>query len=145
MLYNPQIVNGCQTVNTIYSVLEDFSEKEKIEKLKDVFVMTKLLIIPTDQEKDINFYHDVVKYTNKQNPIPDKVFAASNETVFTRIQTVIKRFGLWIKVKQSDKIKYEEFSSKERAKILDKANTYVSKFGIKLTQKDLCIDLEKLL
>ena len=65
MLYNPQIVNGCQTVNTIYSVLEDFSEKERIEKLKDVFVMTKLLIIPTDQEKDINFYHDVVKYTNK--------------------------------------------------------------------------------
>lgn len=145
-LENPQIVNGCQTVNTIYSVLDGYSEKERAETFKDVFVMTKLLIIPTNNEKDVNFYHDVVKYTNKQNPIPDKVFTASNQTVFQRIQTEIKRYGLWIKVKQSDKIKFDnDFSSKEKADMLDRAKTISDEVGIKITQKDLCVDLEKLL
>ena len=146
VLENPQIVNGCQTVNTIYSVLDNYSEKERIEVFKDVFVMTKLLIIPTNNENDINFYHDVVKYTNKQNPIPDKVFTASNQTVFQRIQSEVKRFGLWIKVKQSDKIKFDnEFSIKEKADMLDRAKKIAGQLKLDIYQKDLCVDLEKIL
>lgn len=146
VLENPQIVNGCQTVNTIYAVLDNYSEKERIEVFKDVFVMTKLLIIPTNNEKDVNFYHDVVKYTNKQNPIPDKVFTASNQTVFQRIQAEVKRFGIWIKIKQSDKIKFDnEFSAKEKADMLDRAKKIASQCGLEISQKDLCIDLEKIL
>ena len=62
ILENPQIVNGYQTVNTIFSVLDNYSEKERIDNFKDVLVMTKLLIIKNNEEKDIKFYHDVVKY-----------------------------------------------------------------------------------
>ena len=144
-LFNPQIVNGCQTVNTIYHVLEDYSEKERNEIFKNVFVMTKLLIIPTEEENDKKFYHYVVKYTNKQNPIPDKVFAASNQTVFARIQTELRRFGLWVKVKQSDKIKFDSFTANDKAIMLDKINSIADKLNFKLTQKDLCVDLEKIL
>lgn len=144
-LNNPQIVNGCQTVNTIFKVLDEFSEKERKEEYKDVFVMTKLLVIPTNDDKDKEFYHNVVKYTNKQNPIPDKVFAANNSSVFTRIQKEVKRYGLWIKVKQSDKIKFDNFSSKEKAEMKEKINEISKQLGIEISQKDLCVDLEKIL
>ena len=144
-LKNPQIVNGCQTVNTIYSVLDDYSEKERKETFKNVFVMTKLLIIPTQEETDKNFYHDVVKYTNKQNPIPDKVFTAANQTVFARIQSELMRYGLWLKVKQSDKIKFDNFAAKDKADMLDKLNETASLLNIKFQQKDICVDLEKIL
>lgn len=144
-LYNPQIVNGCQTVNTIYRVLEDYSDAEREKDFKDVFVMTKLLIIPTEEEKDKNFYQDVVKYTNKQNPIPDKIFAASNQTVFARIQQELRRYGFWLKVKQSDKLKFDELSQKEKVDLLNKANEMAEQLGLKLAQKDLQVDLEKML
>ncbi len=145
VLENPQIVNGCQTVNTIFSVLDELSEKEIIEQYKDVFVMTKLLIIPTIDDKDKKFYQDVVKYTNKQNPIPDKIFAANNETVFKRIQTELKRYGLWVKVKQSDKIKFDNFTPSDKADMLDCLKKQSAQLGLIVTNKDLCVDLEKIL
>ncbi len=145
-LKDPQIVNGCQTVNTIYFVLDNYTVSERLENFKNVFVMTKLLIVPTDEEKDIKFYRDVVKYTNKQNPIPDKVFTASNESVFTRIQTELKRYGLWIRVKQSDKIKFDnEFTPLEKADMLDRAKKIANLFDLDINKKDLCVDLEKIL
>lgn len=144
-LFNPQIVNGCQTVNTIFVVLDDYTEQEREKEFKNVFVMTKLLIIPTEEEKDKTFYQDVVKYTNKQNPIPDKIFTASNQTVFTRIQQELTRYGFWLKVKQSDKLKFDEFSAKEKVEMLNKANQIAQRLGLKLSQKDLPIDLEKML
>ena len=144
-LYNPQIVNGCQTVNTIYRVLDDYTDSDREKDFKDVFVMTKLLIIPTEEEKDKTFYQDVVKYTNKQNPIPDKIFAASNQTVFSRIQTELKRYGFWLKVKQSDKLKFDELSPKEKGDLLNRANEIAASLNIKLSHKDLQIDLEKML
>lgn len=145
ILTNPQIVNGCQTVNTIYSVLEYMSDKDRLEKYKDVFVMTKVLVIPEDSDTDRQFYHDVVKYTNKQNPIPDKVFAASKEPVFVRFQSEIKHYGFWLKVKQSDKLKFDNFTPREKAEMLEKAQTIASKLNYSISNKDLCIDLEKLL
>ena len=145
ILTNPQIVNGCQTVNTIYSVLEYMSDKDRLEKYKDVFVMTKVLVIPEDSDTDRQFYHDVVKYTNKQNPIPDKVFAASKEPVFVRFQSEIKHYGFWLKVKQSDKLKFDNFTPREKAEMLEKAQAIASKLNYSISNKDLCIDLEKLL
>ncbi len=146
ILENPQIVNGCQTVNTIFSVLDNYSEKERIDNFKDVLVMTKLLIIKNNEEKDIKFYHDVVKYTNKQNPIPDKIFTASNESMFTRLQSEVKRYGLWIKIKQSDKIKFDtDFSAQEKADMLSHAKEIASLFDLDVSTKDLCVDLEKIL
>ena len=108
--------------------------------------MTKLLIIKNNEEKDIKFYHDVVKYTNKQNPIPDKIFTASNESMFTRLQSEVKRYGLWIKIKQSDKIKFDtDFSAQEKADMLSHAKEIASLFDLDISTKDLCVDLEKIL
>ena len=68
ILSNPQIVNGCQTVNSIYEVLKDnerISGKDYKKEFTGVYVFVKILV--KDKSFPSNFYDNVVEYTNKQN------------------------------------------------------------------------------
>lgn len=85
-LVNPQVVNGCQTVNSIYIVLDVLSEKEIQQMYSNVFVMVKVLVITENSTEDKEFYRNVVKYTNRQNSVPDKAFLSNEQTVFARLQ-----------------------------------------------------------
>ncbi len=146
-LVNPQVVNGCQTVNSIKKVLENLSENEIKEEYKSVYVMVKALIIEDmDNEKNIKFYSNVVKYTNKQNAISDKAFV-SNMDIFYRIQQEFEKRGFLLFVKPSDKNRYKENLCKtERASLIQKANVTISKMNISIVNySDICIPLEKLL
>ena len=42
---NPQIVNGCQTVNSIYEFLQNVPSQDLEKEFKDTFVMLKILVI----------------------------------------------------------------------------------------------------
>ena len=46
---NPQIVNGCQTVNTIYETLNRYSIEDISDKFKNTVVMVKLLVLNKDE------------------------------------------------------------------------------------------------
>lgn len=145
-LVNPQIVNGCQTVNSIKKVLENLSENE-IKEYKSVYVMVKALVIEDmDDKKNITFYSNVVKYTNKQNAISDKAFV-SNMDIFYRMQQEFEKRGFLLFVKPSDKNSYKEKLSKtDRANLIQKANVTASKMDISIVNyTDICIPLEKLL
>lgn len=146
-LSNPQVVNGCQTVNSIYTVLDSYSEKEIQQQYQNVFVMVKVLVIAENSIDDKKFYRNVVKYTNRQNSVPDKAFLSSEQSVFTRIQTEFSKRGFFLRVKQSDKAKFDiEYSEKQKADMLKNAKLFVEKIGVTLkSTKDICIDLEKLL
>ena len=130
-LVNPQIVNGCQTVNSIKKVLENLSESEIKEEYKSVYVMVKALVIEDmDNQKNITFYSNVVKYTNKQNAISDKAFV-SNMDIFYRMQQEFEKRGFLLFVKPSDKNSYKEKLSKtDRANLIQKANATTSKMNI---------------
>lgn len=146
-LVNPQIVNGCQTVNSIKKVLENLSENEIKEEYKSVYVMVKALVIEDmDNPKNITFYSNVVKYTNKQNAISDKAFV-SNMDIFYRMQQEFEKRGFLLFVKPSDKNSYKENLSKtDRANLIQKANVTISKMDIPIVNyTDICIPLEKLL
>lgn len=146
-LVNPQIVNGCQTVNSIKKVLENLSENEIKEEYKSVYVMVKALVIEDmDNQKNITFYSNVVKYTNKQNAISDKAFV-SNMDIFYRMQQEFEKRGFLLFVKPSDKNSYKEKLSKtDRASLIQKANATISKMNIPIVNyTDICIPLEKLL
>ena len=92
-LVNPQIVNGCQTVNSIKKVLENIPENKIKEEYKNVYVMVKALVIEDmDDERNIAFYRNVVKFTNKQNAISDKAFV-SNMDIFYRMQFEFENRG----------------------------------------------------
>ncbi len=146
-LVNPQIVNGCQTVNSIKKVLESFSGSDVKSEYKNVYVMVKALVVDDmDDEKNIAFYRNVVRYTNKQNAIQEKAFV-SNMDAFYRIQDEFEKRGFLLLVKPSDKNTYKsKLTEAELAKLYQKANDTISKLGGQVTTfADICIPLEKLL
>ena len=138
---NPQIVNGCQTVNTIYEVLKKYPVDELGEKFKNTFVMVKLLVLNKDEELNKILYQDIVKYNNSQNSITEKNFAA-NKKVFMNLQKEFKKRGLFLAVKQSD-----SYNLKLKQKIDHKLlNKYEEKFDLEFKNiNDTIVPLEKLL
>lgn len=146
-LVNPQIVNGCQTVNSIKKVLENLSGNAVKEEYKNVYVMVKALVIEDmDNPRNITFYSNVVKYTNKQNAISDKAFV-SNMDIFYRMQQEFEKRGFLLFVKPSDKnTSKEKLSHADKGNLIQKANVTISKMDISIVNfADICIPLEKLL
>lgn len=148
-LFQPQIVNGCQTVNSIFEVLDDYTIEEVEEEFKQTFVMVKVLLFDekTKIQKTDKFYKDIVKYNNKQNSINENAFGARKK-VFENLQSEFKERGFLLLVKPSDKnILYKSISSdSELNQLLKKANSYGNPIGIKFNKlSDLFIPLEKLL
>ena len=106
--------------------------------------MVKALVIEDmDNSKNITFYSNVVKYTNKQNAISDKAFV-SNMDIFDRMKQEFEKRGFLLFVKPSDKNSYKEKLSKpDRAKLIQKANFTISKMDIVIVNyTDICIPLE---
>lgn len=136
---NPQIVNGCQTVNSIYEVLKN--DINPYETFGDVYVMVKILIL---EKKDTQFYKNIVKYTNSQNSINDKNFGASLQPFFT-IQEKLQNYGIILNVKQSDKYQFKSlYKGKELHNLLEKANRNKDIYEFK-NINDLMINLELLI
>ena len=80
---NPQIVNGCQTVSTIFESLDSLPASSLEDEFKDTYVMVKILKIPPKDDKLKELYRNIVTYNNSQNSINEKSFVANNE-VFKR-------------------------------------------------------------
>lgn len=144
---NPQIINGCQTTNSICAVLNRLSIERQNDYLQ-VYVMVKALVVEKNDDTSREFYADVVKYTNRQNAIKDKAFA-SNSDIFKRLQEEFQKRGSLLLISPSDK---NTFSSKlnnrqlSADKLMSDINRLVSPLEINIEdKKDLFIDLEKLL
>lgn len=145
-LVKPQVVNGCQTVNSIVEVLKNYSAEEIETEFSQVYLMVKALIIP-DLSIDVNkeFASNVVKYTNRQNAVSEKAFA-SNINYFYRFQKEFEKRGFILLVKPSDKNKYKDYLKNNKDELIFKAEKYASSIGYyKLKPADLSIELEKLL
>ena len=69
---NPQVVNGCQTVNSIYEYLQNVAPSELEREFKDTFVMLKILVINRDNDLESELYKNIVKYNNSQNKIANQ-------------------------------------------------------------------------
>lgn len=140
---NPQIVNGCQTVNTIYETLNKYPEKELQEDFKNTYVMVKLLVLDKNSDSNRKLYQDIVKFNNSQNAISEKNFAA-NKKIFINLQEDLKDLGFLLSVKQSDtnKFKTNENFNLYRPKL----KKYTETFGIEFVKlDDNIIQLDKLL
>jgi hypothetical protein len=148
-LIRPQIVNGCQTVNTIYEVLSDYKPHEIQDEFSTVFVMVKVLVFNKEvKERKPNFYKDIVKFTNKQNAINEEAFAVQAD-VFASLQSGFLNRGFLLQVKTSDKYKFRQDyidRSKQQAQLFVKATTEAEKIGVIIAKlSDIEIPLVKLL
>ena len=103
---NPQIVNGCQTVNSIYEALKNVDPNELEKEYKDTFVMLKILQINREKEYEKKLYENIVRYNNSQNSIDEKNFVANNNT-FNRLKKRFEDKGFLLLIKQSDKNSYK--------------------------------------
>lgn len=142
---NPQIVNGCQTVNTIYEALKNVDPANLEKDYKDTFVMLKILEINQDDLYEDSLYKNIVRFNNSQNPIDEKTFVA-NTDIFVRLQREFEEKGFLLLIKQSDK---NHFSEKYKlvTKLKQANNDRINKFKLPETKKpsDVYIPLEKFL
>lgn len=142
---NPQIVNGCQTVNSIYEALKNVDPRELEQNYKDTFVMLKILQINRENEYEEILYKNIVTYNNSQNSIDEKTFVANNST-FNRLKTEFESKGFLLLIKQSDKNSYST-QYKNTTKLKEKSHERLEKFGLTSLNKvtDFFVPLEKLL
>lgn len=142
---NPQIVNGCQTVNSIYEALKNVDPSELDQKYKDTFVMLKILQINRENEYEEKLYKNIVTYNNSQNSIDEKTFVANN-SIFNRLKSEFESKGFLLLIKQSDKNTYNG-QYKNITKLKEKNYERLERFGLTEINKvkDLFIPLEKLL
>ena len=142
---NPQIVNGCQTVNSIYEALKNIDPDNLEKNFKDTFVMLKILEINREDSGDDKLYKDIVKYTNSQNSIDEKTFVANTDT-FIRLQNEFEAKGFLLLIKQSDKNKFAN-KYKVATKLKELSSKRISRFGLNEIKKasDTFIPLEKFL
>jgi len=141
---NPQIVNGCQTVNSIYHVLKNkyHYDRDRKDAYKNVFVMVKLLQLSTVNDRDT--YLNIVKYNNSQNAIKIKDFVA-NEEHFTNLHNDLKNQGFFLITKQSHAYAFKNIDKTIKNNMLFKANNLCKNLEIEIKESDLKIDLTKLL
>ncbi len=143
---NPQIVNGCQTVSTIYETLSELPEDAIQSKFADTYVMIKILKIPKQTAEFKQLSQNIVRFNNSQNSIDSKTFE-SLSSEFVRIQTEFKRKGFLVCLKQSDNHKFTEEYKNSASPLLKECQPLLIKFGIGDIKRaaDLMINLEKLL
>ncbi len=144
-IHNPQIVNGCQTVNSIYEVLKNTNPAELYNQFKDTFVMLKILQIDRISKEQQTLYQNIVKYNNSQNSIDEKTFV-SNKGIFSRLQNEFEKRGFLLLIKQSDKNKFSN-EYKVITKLKEVNSQRINRFGLTPIKnaKDVFIPLEKLL
>lgn len=142
---NPQIVNGCQTVNSIYEALNNIPIDQLEIEFKDTFVMLKILEINRNNQAEDTLYKNIVKYNNSQNSIDEKTFIA-NTDIFLRLQKEFEKKGFLLLIKQSDKNKFSSIY-KTTTKLRALNSERLKKFGLDeaLKAKDVFIPLEKFL
>ena len=142
-IHNPQIVNGCQTVNSIYEVLKNTNPIELYNQFKDTFVMLKILQIDRINEEQQTLYENIVKYNNSQNSIDEKTFV-SNKGIFSRLQNEFEKRGFLLLIKQSDKNKFAN-DYKIITKLKEANAQRISRFGLTPIKKakDVFIQLKK--
>lgn len=145
---NPQIVNGCQTVNSIYLALKEYEENDIDRLFNETFVMLKVLQIDSSDNSQKIISENIVKYNNSQNAIDEKTFIANSE-LFQRYKYEFEKKGFLLITKQSDTNTYKEKYSKNSALSKLKGISTVRRtiFGLEQIKNvsDLLIPLEKLL
>lgn len=147
-LYNPQIVNGCQTINSIAEVLSHCNESRLYDEFEKTFVLVKIYVFDKKTKKDKDgLDKNIVKYTNSQNGIDEKAFA-SKLNYFNNLQAEFKKRGILLLVKPSDKNKLSvEYKDQAKfAELKKRSKELFRLFDVDDSKlKNYMIPLEKLL
>jgi hypothetical protein len=148
-LKNPQIVNGCQTINSIAEVLSHYSNEQMRKEFNKTYVLVKVFVLDQltrIEKKDLE--KNIVRYTNSQNGINDKAFASKHD-FFKNLQTDFISRGFLLLVKPSDKNEFMTKFHNDKAKLAElysRSKVFLGRFLLPCDRLiDIMVPLEKLL
>ncbi len=138
-LSEPYIVNGCQTVGTIWNVLFKRFESggtgsnSQIEEWKKRLVkgLVVLKIVQISANDDKQLLNNITRYTNLQNRVDEKDFIALTSG-FKQWQSQMKQYGVYLELQrggwESQKVYQNKhptsYQFKKHAKVLDLIKVY---------------------
>jgi tetratricopeptide (TPR) repeat protein len=91
-----QVINGAQTVYSVYSAYEKASAVEREIMDKDALIMLRLV-----DSSDEHFNLEITRYTNSQNPMFTRDFHA-NDDVQVRLQQASFDFTYWYEKRRGE-------------------------------------------
>jgi AIPR protein len=91
-----QIINGAQTVYSIYRAYERASPTQRIQMDTEGLVTLRLL-----KSGGKNFDLNVTRYTNSQNPVQDRDFCANDE-IQVALQNASYQTNIWYEKRRSE-------------------------------------------
>jgi len=101
-----QIINGAQTVYSVYQAYKNASERDRTIMDTDARVTLRLI-----RSSDEDFNLEITKFTNSQNPLYDRDFVANHE-VQQRLQDESFNTNIWYE-KRRDEFRMKESKPKE--------------------------------
>lgn len=84
-----QIVNGGQTISTLFNIVAENDVEELLYKLKNTYILVRLFNISNNDELRLN----IAQYTNSQNSI-DNIDLKSVDRIQLEIEEYFKPFGV---------------------------------------------------
>lgn len=106
-LFNPYIVNGCQTTRTIWAVLQkrwnsggsspSQTQLDWEERLRNAVVVTKIVVVGPEGEELLT---ETTRFTNSQNAVSDKDFIALEEDFRRWVPLFNSRYGVFLEIQR---------------------------------------------
>ena len=140
---SPQIINGAQTVNSIFSAYKqelnkqrrrypyDDAEKAVMEKFKEIQVLFRVIQDSERTESSASdFERNVIRYNNSQNSIHQTDFYANADEQI-KLQRHFAKFGYFYEIKRGERKYLEE--QKEEHLLLKMKKADFSHWGDKIS------------
>ncbi|UTD12305.1 AIPR family protein [Treponema denticola] len=129
-LENYQIVNGGQTIRSIFEYLQKHVDEKKIEKLRAANILVRIFKIT---KENIRLKNQIAEYTNSQNKIQDSDLKSVDE-IQLQIEEYLKEHNILYRRKNGDlgiiNREYDYIISKERlAQIIYSTKGFPNRVG----------------
>lgn len=91
-----QVINGAQTIYSIYRAYEETSEVSREAIDNDALIMLRLV-----NSNDVDFNYQITRFTNSQNPMIDRDFLA-NDPVQEKMQNDSFNYPYWYEKRRGE-------------------------------------------
>jgi hypothetical protein len=149
-LTSPQIINGAQTVTSLYNAYNKLIRDKKLksddsialDNTKKHFLKIKVLcrIIQSTRHDDAAFAESLTRYNNTQNPVKLLDFY-SNKTEQRTFQEKFAEFGYFYEIKRGER---EQLQKKRKRDLEEEKHLHLDKGSEDFRYWEVKIDIQKL-
>ncbi|SEQ50576.1 AIPR protein [Ectothiorhodospira magna] len=108
VLFNPYVVNGCQTTRSIYLILQQklnsggkgnggVSHQQWLKRLDNAVVVTKIVVVGDEGEELLT---ETTRYTNSQNAVSEKDFLSLEANFRSWASEFNAQYGVFLEIQR---------------------------------------------